>query len=173
MVAGVPRMCMRQTGQPRRRTSGRAAGSCVRAETSLTMRAPASSAAAMVPVLRVSMESTAPWRARAAMTGRTRACSSSGGRGVAPGRVLSPPMSMMSAPSSSIRSPEAMAMPGSSVVPPSLKLSGVTLRMPMSAGRLNPAHGGGARVRMSGASPARTVLPPALISNSVVLKPPA
>ena len=99
----------------------------------------------------MSTETIAPARARAAMTGRMRACSSSGDTGVAPGRVLSPPMSRISAPSACIWRPVAMATPGSRRSPPSLKLSGVMLRMPMRAGWVKPAHGGTGLVRIAGA----------------------
>ena len=54
--------------------------------------------------------------------------SSSGLTGVKPGRVDSPPTSMMSAPASSIARPYSMAASGSKCSPPSLNESGVTLR---------------------------------------------
>ena len=47
------------------------------------------------------------------------------------GRVDSPPMSIRSAPSAAISSNLSTAAPVSTYCPPSLKLSGVTLRMPM------------------------------------------
>ena len=71
--------------------------------------------------------------------------------GAAPGRVLSPPMSRMSAPASSIAWPRAMAAAVSAARPSPEKLSGVTLTMPMTSGRPGsaarcPAKGGGRRV---------------------------
>ena len=54
---------------------------------------------------------------------------------LAPGRVDSPPTSMMSAPSSSSRSPCVTAFSGSRYKPPSEKESGVTLTMPMMSVR--------------------------------------
>ena len=71
--------------------------------TSLTMRAPAASAVAITSAWRVSTETTAPAAARPRTTGSMRRSSSSGGTGVAPGRVNSPPISMMSAPAASER----------------------------------------------------------------------
>ena len=59
--------------------------------------APASSAYRMVDALRVSIETSAPCRCSPARTGSTRACSASGSTGTAPGRVLSPPMSLAEA----------------------------------------------------------------------------
>ena len=117
------------------RPARRRAGSCVRAEMSLTMAAPASSAAAIVAALRVSTDTVAPAAASARITGTTRACSASGETGGAPGRVLSPPTSTMSAPAAAIARPAAMARCGSMCSPPSLKLSGVTFSTPMTRGR--------------------------------------
>ena len=138
IVAGVPRMCISTTGQPRFATKGRECGSKVRPDTSLTIAAPASKAAAIVAALRVSMDTISPASAKARITGMTRACSSSGGTTGAPGRVLSPPTSMISAPSAAMANPAAIATPGSRWVPPSLKLSGVAFRRPMSRGRSRP-----------------------------------
>ena len=116
---------------------------------SLTMRAPAPSAAeAITRAWRVSTETTAPLAAKWRMTGRTRASSSSGGTGAAPGRVDSPPMSRMSAPAASSASPWAMAAAGSRKAPPSEKLSGVTLTMPMMRGRSSASPPKGARARV-------------------------
>ncbi len=52
----------------------------------------------MVAAWRVSAEITAPSARNARITGRMRAVSASAGKAAAFGRVLSPPMSMMSAP---------------------------------------------------------------------------
>ena len=80
------------------------------------------------------METIAPASARAATTGTTRRASSSGETGLKPGRVDSPPTSMMSAPWSSMSMPWAMAASASTYEPPSEKESGVTLRTPMTRG---------------------------------------
>ena len=72
-----------------------------------------------------------PSAASASMTGRIRACSSAAATGVAPGRVDSPPTSMISAPSATIRRAWSSACSGSANSPPSEKLSGVTLTMPI------------------------------------------
>ena len=109
----------------------------VKPVTSLTMEAPTRTAAFATSTWRVSMETMAPFLASARTTGRTRRASSSGFTGVKPGRVDSPPTSMMSAPASSISRPWAMAVSASKCSPPSLKESGVTLRTPMMRGRSN------------------------------------
>ena len=142
MSAGVPRMCISTTGQPRAATSGAARGSCARADTSFTMVAPASSAAAIVAAWRVSTETRSPAAARPRITGTMRLRSSAGEVGADRGRVLSPPTSMMSAPAAAIARPAAIAASGSRKSPPSLKLSGVTFSTPMTRGRsrLRPAQ---------------------------------
>ena len=105
--------------------------------TSFTMEAPQRTAALATSTWRVSMETTAPSLASARTTGSTRRASSSGSTGVKPGRVDSPPTSMMSAPSSSILRPCSIAASASKCSPPSLNESGVTLRTPMMRGRSN------------------------------------
>ena len=66
-----------------------------------------------------------------AITGSTRAISSSAATAAAPGRVDSPPMSRRSAPSNASRSPWAIAASASENAPPSENESGVTLTTPM------------------------------------------
>ena len=86
---GVGRRRPRRAGRDRRRP----------AVTSLTIVAPARSAAAATTALLVSMlTGTAPSAASASTTGSTRRSSSSGATGSAPGRVDSPPTSRRSAP---------------------------------------------------------------------------
>ena len=179
MVSGVPRICISTTGQRRAATSAAAAGSWRSAETSLTTRAPASSAACMVAALRVSTETATPCAASARTTGRMRACSCACGTGSAPGRVLSPPTSTRSAPASAIASPAAT---GSAWAPPSLKLSGVTLSTAMIAGRpARPAQGGRGAVsrcstgRQRGGTPATatTALPGMRRTSENAAGPPA
>ena len=55
--------------------------------------------------------------------------------GDAPGRVDSPPTSTIAAPATVMSTPTCAAAPGSpTCLPPSEKLSGVTLRMPITCG---------------------------------------
>src|SRR3954464_12369895 len=131
MVAGWPFMCMRQTAQALSRTASKASG-VPSAWTSLIMDAPAASAAFMPAGRRVSTETQRS--PSACSTGRTRAHSSSSDTGAAPGRVDSPPMSMMCAPSSASLRACAMAERASKNLPPSEKESGVTLTTPMMSG---------------------------------------
>src|SRR6478752_1771773 len=110
-------------------THGTMSGSARPPETSLTMEAPASTAARATEARIVSTETTAPSAARAVTTGRSS--SSTDGRS-APGRVDSPPTSTMSAPAASTSRPCAMAASCSNHSPPSEKESGVTLTTPMT-----------------------------------------
>ena len=137
MVFGSPSACIRQTGAPRSAARARLPGSWRSAETSLKRSAPASRAAAATAALRVSIEigSAKPSARSAAITGAVRAISSASGTGSAPGRVDSPPMSRMSAPASARARAAARAVGSVACSPPSEKLSGVTLRMPMIRGR--------------------------------------
>jgi hypothetical protein len=105
------------------------------ARTSLMMSAPASQAASMTSGLLVSMEmKICDSRRSASMTGMTRAISCAAVTGSASGRVDSPPMSMIRAPSSIMRRAWASAESCSSKRPPSEKESGVTLSTPISTG---------------------------------------
>src|SRR5215207_1354857 len=70
----------------------------------------------------------------ALMTGTTLRTSSSGGTGSEPGRVDSPPTSIICAPSSSMDVAREAAFSGSRKSPPSEKESGVTLRTPIRTG---------------------------------------
>ena len=128
MVAGVPwRWTAIQV------TFSSAATSCIDAETSLRMSAPAATAARATSGLVVSMD-TRPWGASLATTSTTRASSSSTGTGSAPGRVDSPPTSTTAAPSSNSLRPRATAASGEENRAPSENESGVTLTMPMTIG---------------------------------------
>ena len=128
--------CMMITPQLLSLTNSTILGS-VKPVTSFTIEAPTRTAALATSTCRVSIDTMAPFCASARTTGSTRRASSSALTGVKPGRVDSPPTSMMSAPSSSICRPYAMAASASKCSPPSLKLSGVTLRTPMMRGRSN------------------------------------
>ena len=104
--------------------------------TSLTMQAPASSAAAATSGLRVSTEmGIVSAAASRLITGTTRSRSSSAGTASAPGRVDSPPTSITSAPSAAIARPRSAAASGSRYRPPSENESGVTLSTPMTSVR--------------------------------------
>src|SRR4051794_29396547 len=129
MVAGVPRMCMATHAAP-----WAAATSWRLADTSFIIVAPAANAAWATSGLRVSTE-TRTVGARASMTGTTRRSSSSTATSDAPGRVLSPPTSITSAPPAARARPWATAASGSSQRPPSENESGVTFRTPMTSGR--------------------------------------
>ena len=72
---------------------------------------------------------------RSSSTGTTRRSSSASLTGSAPGRVDSPPTSTSDAPSASIRRAASAAASGEAYDPPSEKLSGVTLTIPITAGR--------------------------------------
>jgi hypothetical protein len=133
------------------------------------MRAPAAVAAAITAAWRVSIETGFSAPASARMTGSTRRISSAGSTGVAPGRVDSPPISMRSAPASRSARARAVASPGSVKSPPSEKLSGVTLRMPMTRGRArsSPAQGRRGAVRRSSRFSIRSAMtPPCLFAQS-------
>mmetsp|Transcript_45751 Transcript_45751/g.115157 ORF Transcript_45751/g.115157 Transcript_45751/m.115157 type:complete len:337 (-) Transcript_45751:952-1962(-) len=147
MVSGMPRMCMTMMGTWALAAKANMSGSAVPPDTSLSMCAPASRAAAATRARNVSMlrmgDAADVCVARAAnaartarMTGTVRCSSSSSLTGVDPGRVEHPPMSMMSAPASANCSACATAALSSVYLPPSLKLSGVTLMMPMMYVRL-------------------------------------
>ena len=110
----------------------------VKPVTSFTMEAPTRTAALATSTWRVSMDTMAPRWASARMTGSTRLASSSADTGVKPGRVDSPPTSMMSAPASSMATPRATAESTSRLLSsPSLNESGVTFSTPMMRGRSN------------------------------------
>ena len=98
MVRGSPRICIITTVQP---VSAATAALSVapRAVTSFQIVAPAATAARATSGFIVSILIGPAQRARSpVITGRTRAISSAALTGAAPGRVLSPPMSRMSAP---------------------------------------------------------------------------
>jgi hypothetical protein len=113
MVAGSPRMCIRHTPRSPAATASSAPGER-NARTSLTRWAPAAPARRMTSGLEVSTDSSTGSRAATrSTTGSTRRSSSSLATAVAPGRVDSPPMSMIAAPSAAMRSACASAASGS------------------------------------------------------------
>ena len=134
MVRGSPCMCIRHTGTPSSLAACKAP-SARSAFTSLINPAPAATAARITPGLLVSMEIGAAKRALiASITGTTRSISSCSPTARAPGRVDSPPISSISAPSASICSACRKAPSRRSNRPPSEKESGVTFRMPITRG---------------------------------------
>ena len=100
--------------------------------TSLTYVAPALIAAEAVLARIVSMLAGTPISRSSVMMGITRLISSSGVTRSAPGRVDSPPTSMMSTPSATISFARESAFSKVSYRPPSAKESGVTLRIPIT-----------------------------------------
>ena len=128
-------MCIRQHSAPLLTSSSTIAGSPRSALTSLTSPAPAAIAARATAALVVSIETSGRvGQSLAAMpssTGSTRRSSSSATTGCAPGRVDSPPMSRMSAPSATSSRACAIAARGSRNAPPSENESGVTFTTPI------------------------------------------
>ena len=136
MVLGSPFMCMRHTGQPDSATTSTMASSKRSALTSLMSAAPAASARRATSAFIVSTEMGTPTRsASASTTGTTRRNSSSTGTASDPGRVDSPPMSMMAAPSRTSARLWASASSASKNRPPSENESGVTFTIPMRQGK--------------------------------------
>ena len=101
MVWGSPCMCMRQMPQLGCAATVSRAPGCRSAQMSLMMSAPMSSACRMTSGLWVSTEMGIPSVTASRSTGTTRASSSSVDTGSVPGRLDSPPMSRMWAPSTS------------------------------------------------------------------------
>src|SRR3954468_12896533 len=135
MVRGSPpSMCMRQQPAPLEATRPAIAGSWRKADTSLTMVAPACRAVSATATLRVSMEMVAG--ESLSMTGTTRRSSSSSETGSAPGRVDSPPTSRTPAPWLTSCSPCAAAASAEKYNPPSEKESGVTFTTPITSGSM-------------------------------------
>ena len=136
MVAGVPSMCISTSGTLASATTPSRSGSWRPALTSLTMAAPAATAAAATDAFRVSTDTGTPAVAASfSITGRTRSSSTASGTSTAPGRVDSPPTSSRSAPSAARASPWATAAAGSRNRPPSENESGVTFTTPMTRQR--------------------------------------
>src|SRR3954470_24377993 len=133
MVRGSPSICMRTQVAPASAVTGAIAGSKRKAATSLTIVAPASSARFATSALVVSIEMRTPSPASVSITGMTRATSSETLTGWAPGRVDSPPMSRIWAPSTTSSRPCTIAASASRKRPPSENESGVTLTIPITS----------------------------------------
>ena len=125
-------MCMRTRPAPRSATSAAISGSPRSAVTSLTIVAPASSAASATAAFEVSTEIVDPEPGQPRhhrldpaqlLLDRDRA---------APGRVDSPPTSRMSAPCAASSRPCEIAASGSRYSPPSENESGVTFTTPIN-----------------------------------------
>ena len=110
-------------------------GTCITAPISLMRDAPEWIAASATSGLQVSTEIGMGNRGTSrSRTGSIRLNSSAGAIGFDPGRVDSPPMSIISAPSSKIAHARSTARSGSLKRPPSENESGVTLSIPMTTG---------------------------------------
>ena len=135
MVVGSPCACITQTGNFLDAQKSRSASSNVNPETSLTKPAPAATAAFATAALRVSIEiGLDRFCDICLITGTVRSISTSLAIRSAPGRVDSPPTSMISAPALTISRASLKALSLSANCPPSEKLSRVTFRMPMTFG---------------------------------------
>ena len=141
MWSACPRQCMQTYVVPEAATTSRIRGSARPPETSLTIVAPEATACSATSERIVSTDTVAPPADSSRITGITRPSSSSTSGRVAPGRVDSPPMSRMSAPSANRSRPCAIAASGVDQRPPSEKESGVTLTTPISNGEADPISG--------------------------------
>ena len=102
IVGGVPRLCIRTTAPSSSAINVPSAGSSVKAEISLRSVAPALKAAFITAAFRVSTDRGTALRFRtASINGITRSSSSASQIYEEPGRVDSPPISIISAPSAS------------------------------------------------------------------------
>ncbi len=129
------RLCMMTRAEPVSATASAMPGSRCKPQTSLMTEAPSRAASRATAALPVSIETaTSKSATNASSTGLTRQSSSSADTGAWPGRVDSPPMSTIAAPSATIPLARATAEPGSKWRPPSENESGVTLRMPINTG---------------------------------------
>ena len=138
-------------------------GSAPSPETSLTTLAPASTAARATSAFIVSIDTgTFTSAATASITGITRRSSSAVPTGSAPGRVDSPPTSIIAAPESTITRARSTAASSEMNSPPSEKLSGVTFRIPIN-------HGSPPRTCV--VSPTRHVRPRLVVSVSFIAEP--
>ena len=132
---GSPNMCIRQTGTERSLAACSAPGRR-NAMTSLISPAPAATDSRITWGLLVSTEIGIGISAAIfSITGTTRSSSCCSGTLCAPGRVDSPPTSMISAPSATISRARQTALSSEKWVPPLEKETGVTLRIPMTPGR--------------------------------------
>ncbi len=134
MVLGSPNICMSTTGASNCFATAAKSASARSAEISLIIAAPASMASRATRDLRVSTEIGMEIRlASFSITGIIRRISSSTDTGSEKGRVDSPPISMISAPSATSFSAWATAASQVKNFPPSENESGVTLTTPIMA----------------------------------------
>src|SRR5260370_14125927 len=128
---------MRTSAHPRRDARSASPGERVSPQTSLTMVAPAATAATATSSLYVSMETgTFDSIDRRLTTSSVRVISSSVLTGTCPGRVDSPPTSSITAPSRTMRIPCATAASRSCPRPSPLNESGATFTIPITYVRL-------------------------------------
>mmetsp|Transcript_20608 Transcript_20608/g.73325 ORF Transcript_20608/g.73325 Transcript_20608/m.73325 type:complete len:264 (-) Transcript_20608:175-966(-) len=142
--------------EPWSASMGSMAASWAPPETSLTILAPASSAARATAARRVSTDTAMPSLSRMAeIAGTTRRSSSSSVGGTAPGRVDSPPTSTMTAPPRAMASASRTARSTEPWRPPSENESGVTLMTPMTCVSLPSGRLAQTRSRSDDSTPRR------------------
>ena len=133
--AGRPGGASARPARPAAATTSAERGSKVSAETSLTSARRRRARPPSPPPC--GCRSTPPRRPprAAGRPARTRSISSPSHTGLAPGRVDSPPTSMIAAPAAAMSAPAVgRGAARRRYAPPSEKLSGVTLRMPITCG---------------------------------------
>jgi hypothetical protein len=136
-VRGIPCICMMMNADLVSATRGSICSSPRPPVISFTIEAPASIAARATSAFDVSIEmGTSSFGRNFSITGITRRSSSSAVTGSEPGRVDSPPMSMMCAPSAAICKARSIALSGVRNSPASENESGVTFNTPM----INPCR---------------------------------
>ena len=142
-------MCIAQMPAREATASESMAGSPSSPVTSLMISAPHSRARSATAAFEVSIDTGTPdSRTSRRTTSAVRRISSSASTGVEKGRVLSPPTSRRSAPSATRRKPCATAASTAAWRPPSEKLSGVTLTIPITSGRRSGPVGCGSTRRV-------------------------
>ncbi|CAL1241227.1 protein of unknown function [Candidatus Methylocalor cossyra] len=137
IVFGVPCICINTTAALRAAKTLNIFLSAKPAEISLIRSTPASKATSATLLSVVSTLNRHPAGSllrRRRTTGITRSICTSADTGSAPGLVDSPPISIISTPSAIISSARRSALSGSKYSPPSEKLSGVTLSIPIMIG---------------------------------------
>ncbi len=137
ITSGRPRVCIKKRPAPLVATTSAILASNVSPLISFTKLAPATIASCATCDLVVSIEiGTSLFCRSALITGITRSSSSFNVIPLAPGRVLSPPISMITAPDLIISRPRSTATPTSCHLLPAKKESGVTFKIPIIAGLL-------------------------------------
>ena len=142
ILCGLPLICIKTTEAFAEATTSRDLLSAVKADTSFMILTPSSSTASITSALYVSTETLTPSLTKHLTTGKIRSSSCLTEIGCDCGLVDCPPTSIILAPESMYLIALDIASDVLNVSPPSLKLSGVTLTMPIINGesRLNPAN---------------------------------